>query len=201
MTSYRGVQRSPALSPDGTQVAFIWVGESGDNLDLYVQRIDGTGRVRLTTRPRAGAISRLAPDGKTIAFVRKGEIVSIPAAGGPERRITTVGGNGISWSPDSLSLAFSDRAVPDGPYGIFLISINSGARRRLTLPVNSGQDDVWPAFSPDGQSVAFVRRATTATDIYRIPTSGGNPTRVAIAGKPSRGLVWSPDGKDLFPRH
>ena len=198
ITSYCGVQRSPALSPDGTQVAFIWVGESGDNLDLYVQRIDGTGRMRLTTDPAPEQHPAWSPDGKTIAFVRKGEIVSIPAAGGPERRITTAGGSGISWSPDSLSLAFSDRAIPDGPYGIFLISINSGARRRLTVPANSGQDDVWPTFSPDGQSVAFVRRATTATDIYRIPASGGNPTRVAIAGKPSRGLVWSPDGKYLL---
>jgi len=198
ITSYRGVQRSPALSPDGSQLAFTWVGESGDNLDIYVQKIDGTGRVRLTTDPAPEQFPAWSPVGGTIAFVRNADLVSIPAVGGPERRITTAGGNGISWSPDARRIAFSDQVRPDGPRAIFLVSVDAGERRRLTLPPSAGQDDDWPAFSPDGQSVAFVRRATTATDIYRVSTSGGAAVRVAIVGKPIRGLVWSPDGEYLL---
>jgi Tol biopolymer transport system component/DNA-binding winged helix-turn-helix (wHTH) protein len=198
ITSYRGVQGSPALSPDGTQLAFTWVGESGDNLDIYVQHIDGTGRVRLTSDPAPEQYVAWSPDGKTIAFTRMGNLISMPAGGGQERRIATASGAGISWSPDARWIAVSDAVIPDGPCGIYLVSVDSGEKRRLTLPASSREDDAWPAFSADGQSVAFVRRATTATGIYRVSRSGGDPVRVAIAGKPVRGLVWSPDGEYLL---
>jgi Tol biopolymer transport system component/DNA-binding winged helix-turn-helix (wHTH) protein len=198
ITSYRGVQRSPALSPDGSRVAFIWAGESGNNLDLYVQRIDGTGRVRLTTDPAPEESPAWSPAGGTIAFIRNGEIFTIPSTGGHESKMTTAAGSGLSWSPDARRIAFSDRISADGPLGIFLVSVDSGERRRLTSPAKAAEDDFSPAFSPDGQAVAFVRRATTATSVYRVPVSGGNPTRVAISGQPANGLVWSPDGQYLL---
>ena len=34
-TSFAGRELEPALSPDGKQVAFVWSGEKGDNLDVY----------------------------------------------------------------------------------------------------------------------------------------------------------------------
>jgi eukaryotic-like serine/threonine-protein kinase len=37
LTSYPGNELRPALSPDGRQVAFAWLGEKGDNPDIYVQ--------------------------------------------------------------------------------------------------------------------------------------------------------------------
>jgi Tol biopolymer transport system component len=112
--------------------------------------------------------------------------------------MTTAAGSGLSWSPDARQIAFSDRISTDGPLGIFLVLVDSGERRRLTSPAKAAEDDLWPAFSPDGQSVAFVRRAITATGIYRVAVSGGNPTRVAISGQPLDGLVWSPDGQYLL---
>lgn len=198
ITAYRGVQRSPALSPDGTQIVFSWVGEPGDNLDIYKQRIDGSDRVRLTSDPAADQQPAWSRDGKTIAFVRNEALFAVPAIGGRERRITSSAGSGVSWSPDSQTIAFSDRVSADGSLAIFLIAVDSGQRRQLTSPPSSGQDDLWPTFSPDGRAVAFIRRSTPATDVYRVPIAGGNPTRVALAGRPSGGLVWSPDGRYLL---
>ena len=198
ITSYRGFQNSPTLSPDGSQVGFIWVGESGDNLDLYVQKIDGTGRVRLTRHPAPEESPAWSPVGGTIAFRRQGQLIQIPSEGGQETPITTAAGRGLSWSPDGKLLAFSDGTSPNGSLGIVLILMDTKQRRTLTSPGRAGEEDIFPAFSPDGKSVAFVRRVATATEIYRVPVSGGTPVRVAIPGQPSSGLVWSPDGAYLL---
>jgi len=41
LTSYPGVERFPAFSPDGKQVVFDWSGPSQDNHDLYVKFLGG----------------------------------------------------------------------------------------------------------------------------------------------------------------
>jgi Tol biopolymer transport system component/DNA-binding winged helix-turn-helix (wHTH) protein len=197
ITSYPGLQRSPALSPDGTQVAFTWDGGIGGNLDLYVQNVDGSGRVKLTSDQAPDLYPAWSPDGRTIAFVRKEDVVLIPAIGGPEHKITSAAGLGLSWSADSQTVAFADREAPGGPLAIYLISVNSRERHRLTAPA-AKETDSWPAFSPEGREVAFVRATTTATNVYRSPVLGGVPTRVATVGRPLRGLVWSPDGQYLL---
>ena len=49
VTSYHGSEVSPALSPDGKQVAFSWNGEKEDNYDIYVKLADAGDPLRLTT--------------------------------------------------------------------------------------------------------------------------------------------------------
>ena len=198
ITSYRGVQRSPSLSPDGTRFAFTWDGGIDKNLDLYIQNIDGSRRIKLTSDPAPDLYPAWSPDGRTIAFTMNGELYVIPAIGGAEHKITTAAGRGLSWSADSQTLAFSDRESPDGPLSIFLISVNSKERHRLTTPAASKEADSWPSFSPDARDIAFVRATTTTTDIYRVNTSGDVPTRVAIVGHPLGGLAWTPDSKYLL---
>jgi Tol biopolymer transport system component len=190
----RGVERSPALSPDGTHIVFSWSGESGENINLYVQNIDGSGRVRLTSDPGPDRFPKWSPDGRTIAFIRAGELFSMPAIGGPQRRITTAAGDGLSWSPDSRTLAVSDHESNDGSLSLYLVSDDTGIRRRLTFPAVSKQQDLWPAFDAKGDQVAFVRRTTTTDDVFRVPAAGGRATRLALPGRPLHGLAWTPDG-------
>ncbi|MEM7583951.1 MAG: protein kinase, partial [Acidobacteriota bacterium] len=51
LTSYPGIEQTPALSPSGEQVAFSWNGESQDNFDIYVRVVGAEGTVRLTDDP------------------------------------------------------------------------------------------------------------------------------------------------------
>ena len=52
LTSYPGLESSPALSSDGKQVAFVWNGEKQDNTDIYVKLMDAGNPLRLTQDPR-----------------------------------------------------------------------------------------------------------------------------------------------------
>ena len=69
-TSFPGREDQAALSPDGNQIAFVWGGEKGDNIDIYVKSINGERPLRITTDPGADLRPTWSPDGQRIAFVR-----------------------------------------------------------------------------------------------------------------------------------
>ena len=99
----RGGKPRPSLSPDGSQVAFVWNGPRQDNFDIYVKLVATGEPLRLTTSPQYDDSPAWSPDGRTIAFLRvteisdagartavQGEVFVIPALGGAERRIATM---------------------------------------------------------------------------------------------------------------
>jgi hypothetical protein len=75
----------PALSPDGGMVAYVVETHDG-RVDLYVGRVRGGARVRLTDDEALEGSPRFSPDGERIAFSRRSssglEIRVIPALGG-----------------------------------------------------------------------------------------------------------------------
>lgn len=61
-----GSVSSPAWSPDGSEIAFVWDGLGGYS-DLYTVGTDGSGLRRITDGPGAGSPS-WSPDGLYLAF-------------------------------------------------------------------------------------------------------------------------------------
>ncbi len=193
-----GSEKSPAFSPDGKLIAFSWSGPNRDNWDIYVQQIGAGSPLRLTTDPGFDSSPVFSPDGRYIAFTRNARaLMLVPVLGGAERKIGTVSGNSIDFSPDGKTLAVSDRASSAEPTGIFLVSVETGQKRQLTSP-KSPTADITPRFSPDGQTIAFDRDITAQlADIDTVPVHGGEAKRVCGDNRAIDGLAWMPDGRRL----
>jgi Tol biopolymer transport system component len=209
LTSLSGWEWDPAFSPDGTHVAFAWDGD-GRNQDIYVQLIGAGTPLRLTTDPAMDGSPAWSPDGRHIAFYRDvtgGEkaIFTVPAMGGPERKLQATGceerGCSIDWSPDGRFLAFPDQTAAGGA-GLFLLTVETLERRRLTAPPEEHLVDSMPVFSPDGRWIAFSREGIkTDPGLYVVPVAGGEPRRVSLGDAWSRGELrgqtWTPDARSI----
>ena len=59
LTTYPFEEYSPTFSPDGSQVAFVWQGPKGDNVDIYVKVVGEDEPVRLTKDPLLDDCARM----------------------------------------------------------------------------------------------------------------------------------------------
>lgn len=188
----------PAFSPEGTHVAFrrdsFVPGESG----IWIKQVGGEELIQLTNS-NSDCCPVWSPDGRYVAFSRLSDkqrtIYEVPAVGGEVREIyagALVRQSQIDWSPDGATIAFAEMGR-QGVSAIFLLSLENQAARQITVP--SATDEDWgPAFSPDGNRIAFVR----SRSIVVMPTAGGEIQRltqdpVFISGAPA----WAPDGQSI----
>jgi eukaryotic-like serine/threonine-protein kinase len=212
LASVRGEVTSPRFSPDGKQVAFTWRGEGNDNWDIYVKLIDGGAQKRLTVNPDADGSPVWSPDGQYLAFNRVSEnersIITIPILGSPERKLYTAKRSWvgrevlIDWSPTGESIAYTDSDAPERPLGICLLEVATRESRQLTSPPEGWYGDTQPAFSQDGQMLAFVRWSVMSGgagegDLYVMAVAGGEPRRLTFDNKSIAGLTWTPDGRSI----
>lgn len=95
-----------------------------------------------------------------------------------------------SLSPDGKSLAYAGRSA--GNWDIYLQRV--GGSNPLNLTKDSPADDSQPAFSPDGERIAF-RSERDGGGIYLMGATGESITRISDFGySPS----WSPDGGQIL---
>jgi len=199
-----GMESDPSFSPDGNQVAFVM--HNPDSSGIYTTVVGGEKSIRVTTDPGDHG-PRWSPDGRQLAFVRYSEqgvaIYVIPVLGGTEHRVYSspagINSRTVDWSPDGKFLAITEIAADRLHTWIALLSLADSTTKRLTSPSDQ-EEDCNPAFSPDGSTVSFVRGITpgVVSDVYVVPTSGGEPKRLTydntwIIGPPT----WTPDGRDI----
>jgi TolB protein len=137
-------------------------------------------------------------DGAYFLFNSKGQIMKLPVSGGIPAAVDTGSANhcnndhGIS--PDGKWLAVSDSSHPDQKSRVFVLPISGGTPRLLTPNAPS----YWHGWSPDGKTLAFVGDRNGNFDIYIIPFTGGEETRLTTAEGLDDGPEYSPDGKYIY---
>ncbi|WP_187775560.1 winged helix-turn-helix domain-containing protein [Luteimonas suaedae] len=206
LTSFVGRELEPALSPDGSRVAFIWDGGDGA-FDVYVKTIGSEDVLNLTNSDADERHPVWSADGRTLLFARSDgagiSIMRVSALGGG---VTRVSGDdaateirGMSLSPDGAQVAYARRENATSPYRIVLATLESGERRIVSSPEPGSLGDMDPRFARDGASIVFVRAVNEVTkDLYRLTPDGGEPTRLTFDNHKINGLAWSPHGERLL---
>jgi WD40-like Beta Propeller Repeat len=193
----------PAVSPDGSTVAFVRKDASDVPASLWLIGIDGTDEHQVTRAPADVKGPAWSPDGSLIAFSAADEptgraLYTIRPDGSDLRQIVSSSSvGGVAWSPDGSSVVYStgDAAIPVGSYDLWTVRSVGGTPTRLT---HTAGDETDPSWSPDGSTIAF----TSDAGIAEIPSAGGEVRIVVPVSPLGEGRVptlpaWTPDGSYL----
>uniref|UniRef100_UPI0014097E7F PD40 domain-containing protein n=1 Tax=Sphingosinicella sp. YJ22 TaxID=1104780 RepID=UPI0014097E7F len=199
----------PALSPDGSRVAFTARAHDTTNVDLYLFTIGDSAPVRLTQDVAVDDNAAWSPDGTRIAFTRAPPdgsapcrlfVMTVPA--GTERpvgacRVAT--STRLAWSPDGRDLLYSDRAAPAAPLAIERMTLETGRSIAVTQPSSDLFGDLEPVVSADGRWLAFLRRSSRqSADIILLNLQTQVTTALTSDGSAIGGLAWSADDHGIL---
>jgi TolB protein len=191
----RGLNYTPAFSPDGRVLAFARNGDDGAHLFTY-NLADDCCLQRLTAGQFSDNLSpAFSPDGRSIAFAstRAGTPqIYVMAADGTGQELLAPFDYGVTgssyapeWSPDGLNIAFH-RDVAGIPQ-IFVMDVASRRARQLT---SAGRNED-PTWAPDGRHLAFVSTRTGSRQVWIIDLDTGRVRQLTRHGE-ARLPAWSP---------
>lgn len=198
ITSFPGREADPAMSPDGSRVAYSRAS------DIFVTPVSGAGTIQLTDSATHDQSPVWSPDGANIAFIRRDdggcEILSVPAIGGAVTALAGCQGSiysDLAWSPDGRYLALGGRARPGEAVVIMLIDLAIGHETgtKNTRAVTSPPVGIWgdydPIFSPDGTQLAFIRSWSEASqDVFVVSLADGHERQLTDERRNVFGLAW-----------
>jgi Tol biopolymer transport system component len=187
LTNVQAEETQPALSPDGSEIAYVWasatgLGCKGCSDGIRLLGADGSGG-RTLTHPEDCTFDdspTWSPDGGTILYSESGcdstpELFTISAAGGTPHDLG-IAGQSPAWGPSRIAYVGSEQS----DHGLWTANPD-GSDQRLVA-----QNGALPVWSADGR-LAYV-------------TGGGNLTVVVDATQVKlpfarvTSLAWSPDG-------
>jgi Tol biopolymer transport system component len=176
----------PALSPDGTQLAFAARTDDGKQL-LWVRPLNSSNARPLEETDGAG-FPFWSPDGRSLGYFARGKLYRIDASGGPPVAVAdaTIGGG---WGRDDTILFRSSIQTGSSISGVSA----SGGRARQVVKLGASLRQVaWPQLLPDGKHFLFYAISKNEDDsgTYAASLDGGEPKLILRGG--SDGVYASP---------
>lgn len=194
--------RGPDPSPDGTAIAFSYMG------DIWTASADGGAAKRVTIHEAYDDVPLWSPDGRSIAFAsdRAGnaDLYIVPAGGGRPERLTwhSSSDNPQCWARDGTMLFFTSfRDTLES--NLFAVPAGGGLPR--TVIFDQGYNC---SISPDGRWLAYVRgrtpwwrrhyRGSAARDIWIRAVEGGRSYRLIDSPFDDDRPMWAADGETIY---
>ncbi len=193
----------PTISPDGRSVAFLRSTDAHGK-QVHLIAVDGGEARQLTNpapddekgQPLFGEVRDLAwsPDGGSLVIVAWVDPECVTVDHDEKKAPRTYVARRVRYRDDG------DGWRGDGFTQLFVVDVASGDARQLT---NAEGNHEAPAWSPDGQRIAFVcdevedRDFVRASEIRVIDTTSGEVSRWSEGMSRVGSVAWSPDGKRL----
>jgi dipeptidyl aminopeptidase/acylaminoacyl peptidase len=182
LTTLKGLPQIPAFSPDGSEIAF-----------LYVEGATRAAGALAAMKPPSGVIGEDGVEIQRVAAVHIDSDAANAAA------ITPAGLHiyEFSWAPDSKAIAYV-AAEPPGENNWWVAKLYTQtlgsqpkpvlAPEQVSGPLHGLQIAV-PRWSPDGKTIAFIGglmsdQGSTGGDVWIVSTDGGQP-RDLTQGRPT----------------
>ncbi|MFZ0491916.1 MAG: S9 family peptidase [Acidimicrobiia bacterium] len=195
--------KSPAVSPDGSRVAFIRSSEPEGPGQLHVMPLDGGEAERVTDMPLGVIGPKWMPDGRGVLFLSPlyEEALTVEATRAfepPTVRVT-----------ERRMFRYWDRWLTDGkiPH-LFLLDLTTRALNDLTPDATNwwmwNQEGDSYDVSPDGKEVAFSAFTVDTPEdqrhsvVFLVPVAGGPLRCITLDGTGhERRPRYSPDGASI----
>ena len=182
------VPSQPAISPDGSKTAYVLGGINvEDDRATSALWIEEGGKARALTHGTSDSAPVFSPNGEEIAFLREGQLWTLPLGGGePQQRTRLPLGAGAAvWSPDGTKVAFASAVARES--GETETAEQRAARE--AAPIATDALD----YMVDGEW--FVRGVRQ--QLHVLDLENDSVRRLTDGDVHVGGPAWSPDGKTL----
>jgi dipeptidyl aminopeptidase/acylaminoacyl peptidase len=192
---------APRWSPDGGSLAFV-----SDRIDaraqLFLLPLQGGEPRQLTSLKRGAGVPAWSPTGDRLAFSARVDIEAI---------VQQEGQSDEPGKPPRVKIITRVRHKADGEgfleavrKHLFVLDLGAHKATREPKQITDGDwDDADPAWSPDGQLLAFTssrerdRDTTLLNDVWVVSSTGGRARRLTRHRGQASTPAFSPDGRQV----